>query len=142
MRRALEYARTFGLPVIDHCEDLDLSKGGAMNEGAVSVALGIPSAPHVSETIMVERDVLLAEYTGSHVHIAHISTAHSTVTTPTPSIMPPAAMPAPAIAPTAMPVSAALPPTAAAIIAVVTLLHGALVTRGAPRPAAGSAGSG
>ncbi len=75
MRRALEYARTFGLPVIDHCEDLDLSKGGAMNEGAVSVALGIPSAPHVSETIMVERDVLLAEYTGSHVHIAHISTA-------------------------------------------------------------------
>jgi len=75
MRRALEYARTFGLPVIDHCEDLDLSRGGAMNEGPVSVALGIPSAPHVSETIMVERDVLLAEYTGSHVHIAHISTA-------------------------------------------------------------------
>ncbi len=77
MRRALEYARTFGLPVIDHCEDLDLSKGGAMNEGAVSVAMGIPSAPHVSETIMVERDVLLAEFTGSHVHIAHISTAGS-----------------------------------------------------------------
>lgn len=75
MRRALEYARTFGLPVIDHCEDLDLSKGGAMNEGPVSVALGIPSAPGVSETIMVERDVLLAEFTGSHVHIAHISTA-------------------------------------------------------------------
>ncbi|MEO5761735.1 MAG: dihydroorotase [Vicinamibacteria bacterium] len=75
MRRALEYARTFGLPVIDHCEDLNLSKGGAMNEGPVSVAMGIPSAPHVSETIMVERDVLLAEYTGSHVHIAHISTA-------------------------------------------------------------------
>ncbi len=75
MRRALEYARTFGLPVIDHCEDLDLSKGGAMNEGAISVAMGIPSAPHVSETIMVERDVLLAEFTGSHVHIAHISTA-------------------------------------------------------------------
>ena len=77
MRRALEYARTFGLPVIDHCEDLDLSKGGAMNEGAVSVAMGIPSAPHVSETIMVERDVLLAEFTGSHVHIAHISTARA-----------------------------------------------------------------
>ncbi len=75
MRRALEYARTFGLPVIDHCEDLDLSKGGAMNEGLVSVAMGIPSAPGVSETIMVERDVLLAEFTGSHVHIAHISTA-------------------------------------------------------------------
>ena len=75
MRRALEYARTFGLPVIDHCEDLDLSKGGAMNEGPVSVAMGIPSAPAVSETIMVERDVLLAEFTGSHVHIAHISTA-------------------------------------------------------------------
>ncbi len=77
MRRALEYARTFGLPVIDHCEDLDLSKGGAMNEGAISVALGIPSAPHVSETIMVERDVLLAEFTGSHVHIAHISTGRA-----------------------------------------------------------------
>ena len=77
MRRALEYARTFGLPVIDHCEDLDLSKGGAMNEGPVSVSMGIPSAPHVSETIMVERDVLLAEFTGSHVHIAHISTARA-----------------------------------------------------------------
>ena len=77
MRRALEYARTFDLPVIDHCEDLDLSKGGAMNEGGVSVAMGIPSAPHVSETIMVERDVLLAEFTGSHVHIAHISTARA-----------------------------------------------------------------
>jgi len=75
MRRALEYARTFNLPVIDHCEDRDLSKGGAMNEGPVSVALGIPAAPAVSETIMVERDVLLAEFTGSHVHIAHISTA-------------------------------------------------------------------
>ncbi len=75
MRRALEYARTFGLPVIDHCEDLDLSKGGAMNEGAVSVALGLPGAPAVAEAIMVERDVLLAELTGSHVHIAHISTA-------------------------------------------------------------------
>lgn len=77
MRRALEYARTFGLPVIDHCEDLDLSRGGAMNEGPVSVAMGIPAAPHVSETIMVERDVLLAEFTGSHVHIAHISTARA-----------------------------------------------------------------
>ena len=75
MRRALEYARTFGLPVIDHCEDLDLSKGGAMNEGRVSVALGIPGVPAVSEAIMVERDVLLAELTGSHVHIAHVSTA-------------------------------------------------------------------
>jgi dihydroorotase len=75
MRRALEYARTFDLPVIDHCEDLDLSKGGAMNEGPVSAAMGIPGAPTVSETIMVERDVILAEFTGSHVHIAHISTA-------------------------------------------------------------------
>lgn len=75
MRRALEYARAFSLPVIDHCEDIDLSKGGAMNEGAVATAMGIPAAPAVSETIMVERDVLLAELTGAHVHIAHISTA-------------------------------------------------------------------
>lgn len=75
MRSALEYARTFSLPVIDHCEDVHLSKGGAMNEGPVATALGIPAAPGVSETITVERDVLLAEWTGAHVHIAHISTA-------------------------------------------------------------------
>ncbi len=75
MRRALEYARGFSLTVIDHCEDPTLSQGACMNEGPISTLLGLPGAPAVGETIMVERDILLAELTGGAVHIAHISTA-------------------------------------------------------------------
>lgn len=75
MRRALEYARGFGLPVIDHCEDPGLSEKACMNEGPVSTLLGLRGAPWASEAIVVERDVLLAELTGGHVHVAHISTA-------------------------------------------------------------------
>jgi dihydroorotase len=77
MRRALEYARGFGLTVIDHCEDPTLSHGACMNEGQVSTVLGLAGAPGASETIVVERDILLAELTGGAVHIAHISTAGS-----------------------------------------------------------------
>jgi dihydroorotase len=77
MRRALEYARGCGLTVIDHCEDPTLSHGACMNEGQVSTVLGLAGAPGVSETMMVERDILLAELTGGAVHIAHISTAGS-----------------------------------------------------------------
>jgi dihydroorotase len=77
MRRALEYSRTLDLPVIDHCEDHELVDGGVMNEGALSTRLGLKGWPSVAEDVMVQRDVLLAEYTGGHVHIAHMSTARS-----------------------------------------------------------------
>jgi dihydroorotase len=75
MRRALEYAKAFDLTIIDHCEEPTLSQGAAMNEGPVSTVLGLRGAPAVSEAIMVERDVLLAELTGGKVHIAHASAA-------------------------------------------------------------------
>jgi dihydroorotase len=75
MRRALEYARAFDLTIIDHCEEPRLSEKGLMNEGPISTLLGLRGAPWVSETMMVERDVLLAELTGGKVHIAHVSTA-------------------------------------------------------------------
>jgi dihydroorotase len=77
MRRAMEFARSFGLPVIDHCEDLNLSAGGDMHEGAASVRLGLRGIPSCSEDVMVARDILLAEVTGAHYHVAHISTRHS-----------------------------------------------------------------
>ncbi len=77
MRRALEYAKTFDLLVISHCEDLDLSSAGLMNEGPVSTRLGMRGIPRAAEEIMVARDILLAELTGSRLHLAHISTAGS-----------------------------------------------------------------
>jgi dihydroorotase len=77
MRRALEYAKTFGLTVIDHCEEPTLSEKACMNEGPVSTVLGLRGAPVAGEAIMVERDVMLAELTGGKVHIAHISAALS-----------------------------------------------------------------
>jgi dihydroorotase len=77
MRRALEYARGFGLVVIDHCEETTLAEQACMNEGPVSTKLGLRGAPAAGEAIMVERDVLLAELTGGRVHIAHLSAAGS-----------------------------------------------------------------
>jgi len=77
MRRALEYAKAFDLVVIDHCEDPSLSRQTCMNEGPVSTHLGLRGEPSVGEAVMVERDVLLAELTGSRVHVAHISAAAS-----------------------------------------------------------------
>ena len=77
MRRALEYARTFGLVLIDHCEEPTLAEKACMNEGPVSTVLGLRGAPAAGEAIMVERDVLLAELTGGRVHIAHLSAAAS-----------------------------------------------------------------
>jgi dihydroorotase len=74
-RRAMEYTLPFGAPVISHAEDHDLTHGTAMNEGVVSTELGIPGSPAAAEDVMVARDVLLAELTGAHVHIAHLSTA-------------------------------------------------------------------
>jgi len=77
MRRALEYARTFGLVLIDHCEEPTLAEQACMNEGPVATLLGLRGAPAAGEAIMVERDVLLAELTGGKVHIAHLSAAAS-----------------------------------------------------------------
>ncbi|HLH17104.1 MAG TPA: dihydroorotase [Bryobacteraceae bacterium] len=74
MRRAMEFARSYDLPVIQHCEDLDLSAGGDMNEGAASVRWGLRGIPAASEDVMVARDLLLAELTGARYHVAHIST--------------------------------------------------------------------
>lgn len=77
MRTALEYARTFGIPVADHCEDLSLAHGGAMHEGIVSTRLGLKGIPAAAEEIMVARDIILAELTGGHVHLCHMSTRGS-----------------------------------------------------------------
>jgi dihydroorotase len=75
MRTALEYARTFAIPVIDHCEDHSLSQGGAMHEGLTSTRLGLKGIPRSAEDVIVARDIALAELTGGHVHFAHVSTA-------------------------------------------------------------------
>jgi dihydroorotase len=76
-RRAMEYTLPFGTPLISHAEDTHLAKGGSMHEGVVSTELGIPASPAAAEDVMVARDILLAELTGAHVHIAHLSTAGS-----------------------------------------------------------------
>jgi len=75
MRHALEYSRMLDKPIINHEEDLPLGPKGHMHEGEVSTRLGLPGIPTISEEIMIARDILLAEYTGGHVHVAHISTA-------------------------------------------------------------------
>jgi len=75
MRRALEYATGLGLPVIDHCEEPSLARGGVMNEGWVATRLGLKGQPAAAEEAMVARDIQLAELSGGHVHIAHVSTA-------------------------------------------------------------------
>jgi dihydroorotase len=77
MRRAMEFAKSFSIPVIDHCEDLHLSAGGDMHEGLESVRLGLRGIPGASEDVMVARDILLAELTGARYHVAHISSRHS-----------------------------------------------------------------
>ncbi|MBI5410553.1 MAG: dihydroorotase [Nitrospirae bacterium] len=77
MRRAMEYALAFDLPVIDHCEDLHLSEGGCMNEGLVSTQLGLQGIPSAAEDVMVARNLSLADLTGVRLHLAHVSTAGS-----------------------------------------------------------------
>lgn len=74
MRLALEYAQAFGIPVADHPEDLGLSLHGHMNEGIVSSRLGVAGKPNASEDIHIVRDLLLAELTGGHIHLQHVST--------------------------------------------------------------------
>ena len=77
MRRAMEFARSLGLTVIDHCEDLHLSAGGDMHEGPQSTRLGLRGIPSAAEDVMVARDILLAELTGARYHVAHISAKHA-----------------------------------------------------------------
>jgi len=74
-RHAMEYVLPFGVPVISHAEDAHLTRGTSMNEGVVSTELGLDGAPAAAEDVMVARDILLAELTGAHIHIAHLSTA-------------------------------------------------------------------
>jgi dihydroorotase len=74
MRSALEYSMAFGIPVADHPEDLGLSINGHMNEGLVSTRLGLPGKPNAAEDIHIVRDILLAELTGGHIHLQHVST--------------------------------------------------------------------
>ena len=77
MRRALEYSKAFNVPVISHSEDLTLSEGGVMNEGLMSVMLGLRGIPPEAEQIMIYRDILLSELAGGRLHIAHVSTEGS-----------------------------------------------------------------
>ncbi|HET7041955.1 MAG TPA: dihydroorotase, partial [Gemmatimonadales bacterium] len=77
MRTALEYAKVFGIPVADHCEDVSLAHGGAMHEGIVSTRLGLKGIPAAAEEIQVARDCILAELTGGHIHLCHMSTRGS-----------------------------------------------------------------
>jgi dihydroorotase len=77
MRRALEYSSMLGRAIINHMEDLTLNRGGHMNEGVVATRLGVPGIPGLAEDVMVARDILIAEFTSGHVHVAHISTAKS-----------------------------------------------------------------
>ncbi len=77
MLHALEYSTSFGLPVVDHCEDLSLSAGGAMNEGAVANMLGLKGIPQAAEEVIVARDIVLARSVKARLHLAHVSTAGS-----------------------------------------------------------------
>jgi len=77
MRRAMEYARAFDLPIISHCEDLSLSRPGVMNEGPISTRLGLHGIPSAAEEIMIFRDIQLCQITETPLHIAHVSTAGS-----------------------------------------------------------------
>ena len=77
MRRALLYARHFGIPVVQHAEDLALTGSGVMHEGEWSTRLGLPGIPGSSEDVVVARDLLLTEDTGGRYHVAHLSTARS-----------------------------------------------------------------
>ncbi len=77
MRNALNYSKTFDIPVACHCEDPDLAGKGCMNESAISTKLGLRGIPSISEEVIVARDIMLAEYTGARVHICHVSTEGS-----------------------------------------------------------------
>ncbi len=77
MRRAVEYAKMFDLPVMDHCQDASMTHGAVMNEGVVSTRLGLRGWPNAAEDLIVARNVILSEYTGAHIHLQHISSKFS-----------------------------------------------------------------
>ncbi len=77
MRRAMEYARPFGMTIVSHAEDLDLVGSGVMNDGPISTELGLKGIPWVAEDAATAREVMLAEFTGAHLHVAHVSTRGS-----------------------------------------------------------------
>lgn len=77
MRQAFEYSKLLGVPIAQHAEDLNLSAGGCMNEGAVATKLGLKGIPNASESVIVARDLILAELTGGHYHLLHVSTAEA-----------------------------------------------------------------
>ena len=77
MRRAAEYAKMFGLPIMDHCQDHSMTHGAAMNEGVVSTRLGLRGWPNAAEDVIVSRNVILATYTGAHIHMQHISSRNA-----------------------------------------------------------------
>jgi dihydroorotase len=77
MKCAMEYSLPLGLPIIEHCEDPDLAKDGQMNEGIIATRLGLCGIPTAAEEVAVARDILLAQLTGAHLHIAHVSTKGS-----------------------------------------------------------------
>ena len=77
MRRAAEYARMFDLPIMDHCQDQSMTQGAVMNEGVMSTRLGLRGWPNAAEDLIVARDIILATYTGAHIHLQHISSKYS-----------------------------------------------------------------
>ena len=77
MRRAVEYAKMFDLPVMDHCQDHSMTQGAVMNEGVMSTRLGLRGWPNAAEDMIVARNVILSEYTGAHIHLQHISSKFS-----------------------------------------------------------------
>ncbi len=77
MRRAMEYARPFGMAIVSHAEDLELVASGVMNEGPVATELGLKGIPWVAEDAATSREIMLAEFTGAHLHVAHVSTKGS-----------------------------------------------------------------
>ena len=77
LRNALEYAQKYDVPVINHAEDIYLRNDGIMNEGGLSTRLGLPGNPDISESVMVHRDLEIADYTGGRIHIPHVSTKRS-----------------------------------------------------------------
>ncbi|HEY8994500.1 MAG TPA: dihydroorotase [Lacunisphaera sp.] len=77
MHRAVEYAKMFGLSILDHCQDESMTQKAVMNEGVMSTRLGLKGWPHAAEDIIVARNIILSRYTGAHIHMQHISSAHS-----------------------------------------------------------------
>lgn len=77
MRRALEYARMFDLPIMDHCQDRSMTVGSVMNEGVISTRLGLRGWPHAAEDLIVARNVILSSYTGAHIHLQHLTSKAS-----------------------------------------------------------------